>query len=185
MEHPEYLKALATARKQVEERNVELQKQIDDVLRRERRTFEQTDPPAQIVGRKGPFGNMPADAIASYRIRAAVPRIAPLVVREYAAPRPGSGEKSTTESDTVLWQPVIVLPDDGKTTLTFNVGNARGGYDVIVAGHTLDGRIGAVRGFVPIAPPEATAPSGQPTGPAPVPPPPPVPPPAPPGPNKR
>ena len=87
---------------------------------------------------------------AADAIRSAVPRTAPLVIREYAAPRPGSNDAH--DSDTVLWQPVIVLPSDGKTTLRFYLGNAPGGYQVIVAGHTPDGRIGSVRTVLPIAP---------------------------------
>ena len=43
--------------------------------------------------------------------------------------------------DTILWQPVIVLPADGKARVAFHLGNARGGYEVVVAGHTLDGRL--------------------------------------------
>ena len=87
---------------------------------------------------------------AADSIRSAVPRTAPLVIREYAAPRPGA--KDAHDSDTVLWQPVIVLPSDGKTTLRFNLGNAPSGYQVIVAGHTPDGRIGSVRTVLPVAP---------------------------------
>jgi hypothetical protein len=95
---------------------------------------------------------------------------APLVVREYAAPRPApAGDADFELSDTVLWQPVIVLPADGKATLTFALGAAPGGYEVLVAGHTPDGRLGAERRLVRVAP-------GAP--PAPVPPPVPVPPPA-------
>ena len=83
-----------------------------------------------------------------------MPAVTPLVVREYAPPRPGSSEETDRgESDTILWQPVIVLPSDGKAKLTFPLGHADGGYQVIVAGHTLDGRIGAARRFIPIAPP--------------------------------
>jgi hypothetical protein len=46
---------------------------------------------------------------------------------------------------------VIVLPSDGKATLNFHVGNAAA-YDVIVAGHTTDGRIGSVRTVLTVAP---------------------------------
>lgn len=84
------------------------------------------------------------------RIRSAVPRTPPFVVREYAAPRPASND--TQDADTVLWQPVIVLPADGKTTLRFHLGNAPGGYQVIVAGHTADGRFGSIRTVLPITP---------------------------------
>ena len=86
------------------------------------------------------------------RVRTALPRTAPLVVREYAAPRPGSNDAAALDSDAVLWQPLIVLPTDGKTTLHFHLGSAPGGYQVLVAGHTTDGRIGSVRTFLPIAP---------------------------------
>jgi hypothetical protein len=70
----------------------------------------------------------------------------------------------TAESDTILWQPVIVLPSTGKATLNFTLGGAPGGYQVVVAGHTLDGRVGAVRGVIPVAPAEpanATNTTGQ------------------------
>ena len=105
-------------------------------------------------------------------IERSVPRLPPLVVREYAAPRPGSPDELTP--DTVLWQPVIVLPADGKTTVPFHLGHAPGGYQVIIAGHTLDGRLGAVRGIIPVAPVEASEssrPAALPGQPAPVPPP--------------
>ncbi len=110
-----------------------------------------------------------ADGLALSRIRSAVPVVPPLVVREYAAPRPGSEVKDGLhpDADTILWQPVIVLPADGKTKLDLNLGSATGGYQVIVAGHTLDGRIGAVRGIIPVSP---NVPTGQPTATPPNPP---------------
>lgn len=86
---------------------------------------------------------------AAERVRSATPRVRSLVVREYAAPRPGS-DGIHPEADTILWQPVIVLPSDGKTTLHFHLGNAPGGYQVIVAGHTPDGRLGSTRLLVPV-----------------------------------
>ena len=98
----------------------------------------------------------PLDAAAVERVRAAIPRMAPLVVREYAARRPGP--PAETESDTVLWQPLIVLPTDGKTTTTFHLGTGVAGYRVMIAGHTLDGRIGAVSRLLPVAPAAKTAP---------------------------
>jgi hypothetical protein len=110
------------------------------------------------------------DAHAYFRIEQTVPTIPPLVVREYAAPRPGFDPQAETP-DTVLWQPVIVLPADGKAKIPFHLGNAKGGYQVIVAGHTLDGRIGAVRRVIPVARPESTDAAATPGPPAPVPPP--------------
>jgi hypothetical protein len=80
----------------------------------------------------------------------AVPRTHPLVIREYASPRPGSSDPAAFDADTVLWQPLIVLPTDGRTTLHFNLGNAKGGYQVLVAGHSADGRLGSTRTLLPI-----------------------------------
>ena len=85
------------------------------------------------------------------RLLAAIPRTAPLVVREYAAPRPAPAA-TADDPDTVLWMPVIVLPSDGQATVSFHAGRAEGGYQILVAGHTLDGRLGAVRGVLPGAP---------------------------------
>lgn len=105
----------------------------------------------------------PTDELALFRVQVALMPITPLVVREYAVPRPGSSEALTLDSpDTILWQPVIVLPGDGKTRLGFNLGAAPGGYEMIVAGHTLDGRIGAVRELIPVAVPGQTGQSAVP-----------------------
>jgi hypothetical protein len=108
----------------------------------------------------------PLDMLAYKHVRNAIPQAAPLVVREYAAPRPGSAEAHGETPDTVLWQPVIVLPSDGKAKLAFHLGSAAG-YEVIVAGHTPDGRIGAVRGPIPVARPEQSA-AGPPVTPSPT-----------------
>lgn len=98
--------------------------------------------------------NLP-DAGVVNRVKAAAGAHPPLVVREYAAPRPGSAPPEAAgldDPDTVLWHPVIVLPADGKTTLRFHLGNSEGGYQITVAGHTPDGRIGSVRRLLPVAP---------------------------------
>ncbi|MBA4062711.1 MAG: hypothetical protein C0501_03215 [Isosphaera sp.] len=100
-----------------------------------------------------PFDRPSPEAAAFFRVQNAVPEVPPLVVREYAAPRPGADGRAADPGDTVLWQPVVVLPADGKATLRFHLGNAPGGYQVIVAGHTLDGRVGAVRGVIPVVSP--------------------------------
>jgi len=92
---------------------------------------------------------------ALLRVQLAMVEPTPLVVREYAPPRPGSTDPAGPVHqlpDTILWQPVIVLSSTGKTTLPLMLGSAEGGYQVIVAGHTLDGRLGAVRTIIPIAP---------------------------------
>jgi hypothetical protein len=58
--------------------------------------------------------------------------------------------------------------------MPFHLGYARGGYKVIVAGHTLDGRIGAVRRVIPVAPVQSieaapSTPSGSTNSPVPPP----------------
>jgi len=113
---------------------------------------------------------VPAETRAIYNVGASASTTHPLVVREYAAPRPGTNLKDKGlvpyESDTILWQPVIVLPSSGKMILPVQLGTAPGGYEVIVAGHTLDGRIGATRGFIQIteAVPPTLTPAVLPTG---------------------
>ena len=143
---------------------------------------EQTDALRRNTDRAAQFAKERAfaykDAIDAYRQAAgkqavAVPPLAekyvaqqtrtpvpPLVVREYAAPRPAAVPLADAAEapDTVLWQPVIVLPADGKATLTFHLGAAPGGYQVVIAGHTADGRLGAVRGLIPVARPQTVAP---------------------------
>jgi anti-sigma factor RsiW len=101
-----------------------------------------------------------ADQIALNRVKSTLRNnqtTPPLIVREYAAPRPGTEGVDNELSDTILWQPVIVLPGDGKAKLNFTLGAARGGYQVVIAGHTLDGRIGAIREVIAVSPSSATA----------------------------
>jgi hypothetical protein len=128
---------------------------------------------------------MRAEKLATDRVRGAVNVVVPpLVVREYAAPRPAPAplRDAADSPDTILWQPVIVLPSDGKATLTFYLGDVPDGYQVVVAGHTADGRLGAVRDFIPVARARTLGPTG-PVAPAgPLPPLPPAVPTAPPAP---
>jgi hypothetical protein len=141
-----------------------VRRQLDTALRQEG-YFAEVRPPAPSVppgvAQAAPAARPAApsaDALAVLRVKAAVPEVPPLVVREYAAPRPGA-DRAADPGDTVLWQPVIVLPSDGKAKLQFHAGAARGGYQVIVAGHTLDGRVGAVRGVIPVAAPAPAVPA--------------------------
>src|SRR5262249_40561939 len=46
-------------------------------------------------------------------------------------------------TETVYWHPVLVLPETGKATVEFQLSDDIARYQVLVAGHTLDGRIGA------------------------------------------
>src|SRR5262249_27750189 len=65
--------------------------------------------------------------------------------REYAHQRdPALSEIRSDFTDTVFWHPVLVLPDTGKTTIEFQLSDDIARYQVLVAGHTTDGRIGAV-----------------------------------------
>ncbi len=112
----------------------------------------------------------PFDMMAYNRIKGTIPTVTPLIVREYAGPRPGADATNQEPRDTILWQPIIVLPSDGKAKLTCQLGSAEGGYQVLIAGHTLDGRIGAVRGLIPIAMDVERDRIAEPGRPAPVPP---------------
>jgi hypothetical protein len=94
------------------------------------------------------------------RVRLSPAPAPPMVVREYAHKRPTSGPEETRRdfAETLLWQPVIVLPRDGKATLKFDLSDAINGYRVLVAGHTLDGRIGAATGTIEVRKPLAVEP---------------------------
>jgi hypothetical protein len=76
----------------------------------------------------------------------------PLVIREYAPTLPATHEIA----DTLLWMPVIIVPENGQVQLPLRLGTAQGGYDLIVAGHTLNGRLGAIRTSLPLASPVPT-----------------------------
>ncbi|MDY3562348.1 hypothetical protein R5W23_003814 [Gemmata sp. JC673] len=93
------------------------------------------------------------EALALRQIRGAVPVLPPLVVREYAQPRPVAAVLADAgeSPDTILWQPVVVLPADGKAVLNFALGDARG-YRIVVAGHTPDGRLGEARAVIAVQP---------------------------------
>jgi uncharacterized protein YfaS (alpha-2-macroglobulin family) len=57
-----------------------------------------------------------------------------------------------------LWNPVIVTPTDGKATVTFSLSDDVAPYRVLLAGHTLDGRIGAMTGIIEVRKPFALDP---------------------------
>ncbi len=92
-------------------------------------------------------GVAPVDAGGRERVRAALPPEPTLVVREYANARtkPDTGDVNpqALTAETLLWQPVLVTPADGRATLKFDLADGVSGYQVLVAGHTLDGRLGA------------------------------------------
>ena len=70
----------------------------------------------------------------------------PTLVREYAHQRdPALGETRVDFTETVYWHPVLVLPNTGKATVEFQLSDDVARYEILVAGHTTDGRIGAVK----------------------------------------
>ena len=69
----------------------------------------------------------------------------PFVVREYAHQRdPSLSDVRSDFTETVYWHPVLVLPENGKATVEFQLSDDIARYQILVAGHTLDGRIGAI-----------------------------------------
>jgi hypothetical protein len=72
------------------------------------------------------------------------PPLPPLVVREYAHSNqsiPGS-ELRTDFAETLLWQPALVVPADGRKEVSFQLCDSVTTFAVSAAGHTLDGRLG-------------------------------------------
>ena len=73
------------------------------------------------------------------------PVMTPFVVREFAHQRdPSLGEVRSDFTETVYWHPVLVLPENGKSFVEFQLSDDIARYEVLVAGHTLDGRIGSI-----------------------------------------
>ncbi|WP_439627825.1 alpha-2-macroglobulin family protein [Gemmata sp.] len=69
----------------------------------------------------------------------------PGVVREYAHQRdPALGDVRADFTETVYWNPVLVLPESGKASVEFQLSDDIARYRVLVAGHTVNGRVGAV-----------------------------------------
>ncbi len=129
------------------------QPQFDNFLRRRNTEL------AAVIGKdmRQPAGRgrNPLPQLTEFR-----PQFAPLPVREYAHTRPELADDAPREdfTETLLWQPVIVTPTDGKTTVTFSLSDDVAPYRVLVAGHTLDGRIGAVSGVIEVRKPFALDP---------------------------
>jgi hypothetical protein len=68
-----------------------------------------------------------------------------MVIRQYAHTR-GTTDPDAPRTDfteTLLWQPLLVVPQSGNLTLEFSLSDAINPYQVLIAGHTLDGRLGA------------------------------------------
>ncbi len=87
------------------------------------------------------------------RLKKALMRHSPFVVRQYAHVQPFPSEMRSNFTETVLWQPVLVLPGDGRTNLNFQVSDSINAYRVLLAGHTLDGQLGASTGLLEVRKP--------------------------------
>jgi alpha-2-macroglobulin-like protein len=68
----------------------------------------------------------------------------PFIVREYAhVRRPDADAIGGDHAETIYWQPVLVLPTEGRTRVKFQLSDDVGRFRVLIAGHTTDGRLGA------------------------------------------
>ena len=100
----------------------------------------------------------PPEFDAAKRVAKALTRSAPFVVREYAHAKPVApiGDDTRTDfTETVYWHPMLVLPEDGKGRVEFQLSDALNPYRVLIAGHTLDGRLGSVTGLIEVRKPLA------------------------------
>jgi anti-sigma factor RsiW len=106
-------------------------------------------------GGRGPVGRGMAGPAGQLqpRLRAAgagepdgdqLPPLPPLVVREYAhnPPPPADPTQRTDFTETLFWQPVLVLPD-GKAEVSFRLCDSVTSFQVTAFAHTLDGRLGS------------------------------------------
>jgi hypothetical protein len=90
------------------------------------------------------------------RVKWAVVGPGPFVVREYAhiRPEPPPGDATRTDfTETVIWHPLLVLPADGRASVSFQLGDSVAAHRVLVAGHTLDGRLGSTTGTIEVRKP--------------------------------
>lgn len=95
-------------------------------------------------GERASFDRPPAIS-APFDVTRDLPNASPCFVREYAHQRdPSLGETRSDFTETVYWHPALVQPQSGKQTIEFQLADDVARYQVIVAGHTLNGRIGAI-----------------------------------------
>jgi hypothetical protein len=114
---------------------------------------DRADRAVRAVADSAPDG---AEMAAIDRIKKSLARHAPFVVREYAhlPSRPDPFDETRTDfTETVLWHPVLVLPAEGRANLSFHVSDATAAYRVLIAGHTLDGRVGAATDLLEVRKP--------------------------------
>lgn len=86
----------------------------------------------------GPGGPMGGAMAAGRR---PMPALQPFVVREYAHLHKPSNDNARRDfSETLFWQPALVLPD-GHAEASFELCDTVTTFQIMAAGHTLDGRI--------------------------------------------
>jgi tetratricopeptide (TPR) repeat protein/predicted nuclease with TOPRIM domain len=68
----------------------------------------------------------------------------PFVVREYSHARPSHATAETRSdfTETVYWNPVALFDREGQATASFQLSDSVTSFRVLVAAHTLDGRLG-------------------------------------------
>jgi hypothetical protein len=102
----------------------------EDELAKQRKILERV---VEVMGRGVPAPEVPA-----------AETLPPSIVREYAhVRRPDADAVGGDHTETVYWHPVLVLPDNGRTRVEFQLSDDVGRFRVLVAGHTIDGRLGA------------------------------------------
>jgi hypothetical protein len=71
------------------------------------------------------------------------PLLEPFALREYAHQHPTAKDDDVRNdfAATLLWQPVLLLPD-GNATVSFDLSDAVTSFEVTAYGHTADGRLG-------------------------------------------
>jgi hypothetical protein len=98
-------------------------------------------PGDEVLIREGNFA-----ALARGRMKRWVflpPPLTPLVVREYAHQHQSNPDQIRTDfAETLFWHPVVVL-NDGKGEVSFDLSDSVTTFRVLAWGHTLDGRLGA------------------------------------------
>jgi hypothetical protein len=120
----------------------------DQAMQERKSTPPRTQEPDPLANIPAAFPNikrMLDDGLQEQQLR----QVPSFVVREYAHQRdPSLGDVRSDFTETVYWHPVLVLPENGKTTIEFQLSDDIARYEVMVAGHTTDGRIGAVKATI-------------------------------------
>jgi hypothetical protein len=96
------------------------------------------------------------EGAAARRAERTLVRHAPFVARQYAHTRTTSplGDDTRTDfTETVFWHPVLVLPQNGRASVSFALSDSIQAYRVLVAGHTLDGRLGSAHEIIEVRKP--------------------------------